>query len=133
MKKATLNDSVTNPSSRLNFNTNTYLLDPRSAYGGNINNVIGQNSVSENDTIFSSIEEGLLLPEYRLPTETEWEYAALGLNELSEKNNYRGKKKFPWDGEYTRSQKKRTLGDQLANYKLGKGDYGGIAGWSETG
>ena len=36
-------------------------------------------------------------------------------------------------GEYTRSQKKKTLGDQLANYKLGKGDYGGIAGWSETG
>ena len=25
------------------------------------------------------------------------------------------------------------MGDQLANYKLGKGDYGGIAGWSETG
>jgi gliding motility-associated lipoprotein GldJ len=46
---------------------------------------------------------------------------------------YRGKKKFPWEGEYTRSQKKKTLGDQLANYKLGKGDYGGIAGWSETG
>jgi len=126
-------DSITNPSSRLNFNTNTYLLDPRSAYGGNINNVIGQNSVSENDTIFSSIEEGLLLPEYRLPTETEWEYAALGLDELRSGNNYRGKKKFPWDGEYTRSQKKKTLGDQLANYKLGKGDYGGIAGWSETG
>ena len=126
-------DSITNPSSRLNFNTNTYLIDPRSAYGGNINNVIGQNSVSENDTIFSSIEEGLLLPEYRLPTETEWEYAALGLDELRSGNNYRGKKKFPWDGEYTRSQKKKTLGDQLANYKLGKGDYGGIAGWSETG
>ena len=72
-------DSITNPSSRLNFNTNTYLLDPRSAYGGNIKNVIGQNSENEDDTIFSSIEEGLLLPEYRLPTETEWEYAALGL------------------------------------------------------
>ena len=42
-----------------------------------------------------------------LPTETEWEYAALGLNELRSGNNYRGKKKFPWDGEYTRSQKKR--------------------------
>jgi len=25
------------------------------------------------------------------------------------------------------------LGDQLANFKLGKGDYGGIAGWSEVG
>lgn len=43
------------------------------------------------------------------------------------------KKKFPWDGEYTRSGKRKNQGDQLANFKLGKGDYGGIAGWSETG
>ena len=27
-----------------------------------------------------------LLPEYRLPTETEWEYAALALEEISEEN-----------------------------------------------
>ena len=33
----------------------------------------------------------------------------------------------------TRSQQKKTLGDQLANFKLGRGDYGGIAGWSEEG
>ena len=61
------------------------------------------------------------------------EYAALGLEELRSGNNYRGKKKFPWDGEYTRSENKRNVGDQLANFKLGKGDYGGIAGWSQTG
>ena len=126
-------DSVLNPNSKLSFNTKTYLIDPNSTYDGKISSLIGDKSVAENDTIYSSIEEGLILPEYRLPTETEWEYAALGLNELRAGNVYRGKKKFPWEGEYTRSQKKKTLGDQLANYKLGKGDYGGIAGWSETG
>jgi gliding motility-associated lipoprotein GldJ len=50
-----------------------------------------------------------------------------------EYNTYRGKKKYPWSGEYTRSSDRRTEGDQLANFKLGKGDYGGIAGWSDDG
>ena len=77
-------DSVLNPNSKLSFNTKTYLIDPNSTYDGKISSVIGDKSVAENDTIYSSIEEGLILPEYRLPTETEWEYAALGLNELKE-------------------------------------------------
>ena len=93
-------DSILNPNSKLSFNTKTYLIDPSSTYDGKISTLVGDKSISENDTIFSSIEEGLLLPEYRLPTETEWEYAALGLEELRNGNNYRGKKKFPWEGEY---------------------------------
>jgi gliding motility-associated lipoprotein GldJ len=126
-------DSIFNPNSKLSFNTRAYLLDPSNTYQGKISSLVGDKSISENDTIYASIEDGILLPEYRLPTETEWEYAALGMDELRSANLYRGKKKFPWEGEYTRSQKKKSLGDQLANYKLGKGDYGGIAGWSETG
>jgi hypothetical protein len=39
-------------------------------------------------------------------------------------------KKYPWSG-YTRSGKRQTKGDQLANFKQGNGDYGGIAGWSD--
>ncbi|MDX1317693.1 MAG: gliding motility lipoprotein GldJ, partial [Xanthomarina gelatinilytica] len=70
---------------------------------------------------------------YRLPTEAEWEYAALGLTELRSYNIYRGRKKYPWDGQYTRSGKRKVRGDQLANFKQGKGDYGGIAGWSDDG
>ena len=127
-------DSIFNPKSKLNFNTTRYLLDPNNSLGENIDELIGEKAKSEEGGYsFASIEEGILLPAYRLPTETEWEYAALGLEELRNANLYRGKKKFPWEGEYTRSQRKKTLGDQLANYKLGKGDYGGIAGWSETG
>ncbi len=128
-------DSVLNPDSKLNFNTSRYLLDPENSLGDNIDELIGEKAKNEGEEAydFAGIEDGILLPAYRLPTETEWEYAALGMDELRNANLYRGKKKFPWEGEYTRSQRKKTLGDQLANYKLGKGDYGGIAGWSETG
>ena len=50
---------------------------------------------SENRTFnYASRESGILLPEYRLPTETEWEYAALALSEISEENMYRGKRNF---------------------------------------
>ncbi len=127
-------DSVlNNPNSKLNFNTKLYLSDPREAFGENFENYLGDKASEEEDgDNLPGIEEGILLPAYRLPTETEWEYAALGLDELREANLYRGKKKFPWNGEYTRSTRKKNLGDQLANFKLGKGDYGGIANWAEV-
>ncbi len=50
-----------------------------------------------------------------------------------EYNIYKGQKKYPWSGSYTRSGKRQVKGDQLANFKQGKGDYGGIAGWSDDG
>jgi gliding motility-associated lipoprotein GldJ len=89
---------------------------------------------SEDSTnLYITRKDGLLMPSYRLPTEAEWEYAALGLVELRNYNVYRGRKKYPWSGQYTRSGKRRNRGDQLANFKQGDGDYGGIAGWSDDG
>ena len=119
------------------FDTETYLNAPTLTYGGSDSLSRGGRSserrMKQNDStnIFVQRTDGLLLPNYRLPTEAEWEYAALGLTELRSYNVYRGRKKYPWDGSYTRSSDRRTRGDHLANFKQGDGDYGGIAGWSD--
>lgn len=128
------------------FNTQAYLTRPETSYGSKIDSLdggetpiinSGKRGTTKKDTstvnVYAGVEKGLLLPSYRLPTETEWEYAALALVGDREYNNYRGKKKYPWAGEYTRSQDRKMEGDQLANFKFGKGDYGGIAGWSDDG
>ncbi|GAL63314.1 gliding motility lipoprotein GldJ [Algibacter lectus] len=120
------------------FNTNRYTIDPSSMDTGEPvdsrrNRNITVDAEGNESGIYASRETGVLAPKYRLPTEVEWEYAALGLSEIRSYNLYRGRKKYPWDGQYTRSGKRKIRGDQMANFKQGKGDYGGIAGWSDDG
>lgn len=73
-------------------------------------------------------ESGKLLPNYRLPTEAEWEYAALGLIGNFEDDKIIERNTYPWKGNQVRSKDKKYMGAFLANFKRGNGDYTGIAG-----
>lgn len=116
------------------FSTDTYLNTPTQSYGGEMANFAGKKATNkEGETTYAKHTDGILLPEYRLPTEAEWEYAAKSLSGLRAYNTIRGRKKYPWEGGYTRSDRRKLLGDQLGNFKQGQGDYGGVAGWSDDG
>ncbi len=76
------------------------------------------------------IEDGMLLPNYRLPTEAEWEFAALGLigNLDPNSENINDRRIYPWDGHYVRQAEQQFAGAIQANFVRGKGDMMGVAG-----
>ena len=75
--------------------------------------------------------DGLFFPDFRLPTEAEWEFAAYGLKANKDGIVEEGKI-YPWSGHGTRNVKKKDLGKMLANFAFGKGDMMGPSGGNSS-
>ncbi len=71
-----------------------------------------------------------IVEKFRLPTEVEWEFAALGLQKEREYNLYLDKEP---EIEKLKGKKGRDRGMYLENFKQGRGDYSGVAGWKNDG
>jgi gliding motility-associated lipoprotein GldJ len=114
-----------NQANEENFNTDAYLAGQ---YEGMVKNDLIDLNPTGTGTRKVKMEDGILLPNYRLPTEAEWEFAALGLigNTLYERVVER--RIYPWNGHILRTDAKKNLGDFVANFKRGRGDMMGVAG-----
>ena len=124
------------------FDTETYLTNPNLLFDGDstiyykgIKDFSQKEKKSEGSFTGRHVKtsDGILAQRFRLPTEAEWEYAAKAEIENREYNSLRGRKKYSWNGTSTREDSRRYKGDQMANFKQGKGDYSGLAGWSNDG
>jgi gliding motility-associated lipoprotein GldJ len=128
-----------------NFTTKSYLLGLYQAQPG-------KTATSKKNPLQTSqgtprtqvtMEDGLMLPNYRLPFEAEWEYAAYGMINQNPRPSMKegkpgeelqsNKTVYPWtqDMKYSglREDKHGSWqGRFLANFKRGAGDYAGLAG-----
>lgn len=122
---------IGNPLNHIIFSTDAYLagrrIDKFAGDGGLADAEIVGSSADE-PTRRVSIEDGMLLPKYRLPTEAEWEYAALSLVGYSTGERYYERRIYPWNGDYVRYRKSDAQGQMRANFVRGSGDYMGVAG-----
>jgi gliding motility-associated lipoprotein GldJ len=114
------------------FNTDSYYAGQYSeGVARNVEDLNPSNIEGKNlGTRILRMEDGILLPRYRLPTEAEWEFAASGLigNLQEGEENITDRRVYPWTGHWVRNDDEQFQGGIRANFVRGRGDYMGVAG-----
>lgn len=106
-----------------NFNTDSYLVGQ---YEGTPGEKPMTNAAGDERKV--RLEDGILLPKYRLPTEAEWEYAALAYVGNSQEERVFERRVYPWNGHNIRTGQDKDRGQMLSNNMRGRGDNMGTAG-----
>ncbi len=118
-------DHVPNPSDQDYFSTEAYL---SKKWQGQLKQKLPSFD-EQNPERDVRMEDGIFLPNYRLPTEAEWEYASYGLigNTIGERITDR--RVYSWNSHGVRNPEEKYIGQMLANFVRGAGDYMGTAGF----
>ncbi|HPD64800.1 MAG TPA: SUMF1/EgtB/PvdO family nonheme iron enzyme [Bacteroidia bacterium] len=106
-----------------NFNTEAYLANQ---YEGLVKKKVKAYTTNEKERRVR-LEDGIMLPDYRLPTEAEWEYAALAQVGDALFENVNTRRQYAWAGHSLRKQDTRHRGKFMLNMRRGRGDLMGTA------